>query len=1456
MKHLKSLAALALVLALLLSPVARLEAKAEEPRIVEGFVYLVPANAPNSAAEVTDAGVLQLWERLGSRRQQFLVKQQDDSYYFLDAWTGLAVEVPDGTPSPGVQLRLAEFTGADNQLWELEAATSSTYYIRSKLDRDYVMDNYYATDKNGARIAVDKYNGGSNQRFRLYIEQASDGHTDPLSYGENEAYALVPLHSAGTPVDVSVGNGYVQLYNAHRGSNQAWYLKPYDGYYYIQSAATGQALTVTRPESLPQSPVYQKPLTYADSQLWKLEPLGDGSYCFRSKLHNSYVLEAPALGGHGTHLTVGGFNGWGHQRFRLLHLSTVEPTGEWGASRTDCTGSDWSMWDGSSDNRWYYNNKNAITFTIRTASELAGLSQLVRDGIDSFLGKTICLDSDINLCGVEWRRIGLPGLPFRGSFNGQGHAIVGLSITTSSTCDGFFGVINSGCVGNFAIKGSVSGDMYVGGVVGALDAGHVVNVYSEVSLTKAADDDEGGICGKMEPAGMIDHCTQNARINSGDQDPNRGGICGNAKGTIRYCVNRSSVDCNWDCLGGIAGACPGGRIEYCLNEGQVSGGSDSQYAGGICGKATGGARLFCCINSGTVFSSNDDDIGGVCGECSGDSAVYACVNTGRVYGDDRIGGIVGNGSCTYCFNMGYVTGDDDTGAIAGKGGRNDWCRALAYSSARIHGSGDFNGSEWVTAEQVINGNACYDLNRRDLTMDFSGQYGFYNDVFRQNIGADVYPTFSGQKITKSGNNYRNDYYSVRVTSTPGYGTVFGAGNYEYGQVTLKAQPADGCVFDHYEVHFSFVGAEIMVNGLQYYPMKATYIYTTPELTLSRGLVSSYNVDAVFTVYDETPADLRQEVRLEVECVDDVDGWNADTIPIYLIDSAGEKHLWEVSKDKLDGDGEKVSHTFQLGTASPVAVEAWPDFGGGFTYHDLGLKARMWVNNAGTAIESGEVMIRSYPFVSSKYNNDYMHITFDDAGNSSVGYLREDGSLDVKGTYTTCSEAWATARLLGKKAVIRLDSVWLTTGRLSLDSGEITLDLNGYPLIRAMKKTQDDGEVISVASGATLHVVDSKPARKSCSAFYGGSIQGGRSDNGAGLINVRGTLDMKGGALYNGGTTEKGGAIDCDGGAVTLDGTLISDCWANKATFSENNGGGIAVRNSGSVSLKNCTVRNCHAGDSGGGFYVEKDGAKLTLENTAISACRATENEGGAICQTGGTVTHAGGSIQNCRSEESSGGAVYQSGGTLLSRNVSFRSNEANKNGGGVCTGSGNLNWFIGCTFEGNRCGEDGGAIWLKDKDHLYLEDCTVTANAAGDEAGGIDAGEDANVDVFGKIVIKNNDGKDRFDNLVLKGDALLYDQGLKPGSEIHLRSSKTKDVKLGEENEAYYISQRHMQQYLTGDGVTLELRDAKEVKSGLTASGFTGGVKAIVIGAALLLAALIAGIVQMRKKRKGEKEDA
>ena len=149
-----------------------------------------------------------------------------------------------------------------------------------------------------------------------------------------------------------------------------------------------------------------------------------------------------------------------------------------------------------------------------------------------------------------------------------------------------------------------------------------------VSVTRATDDNCGGICGRLGSDAYIEHCTQNARLNSGDKAPDRGGIAGYQCGVVRYCVNLQSVDCNWDHVGGIAGTCHGGKIEYCRNEGKISGGDDTQWAGGICGKADLDSVIFGCYNSGTVFSDDDDDVGGILGERVDDSKAVSTATTG------------------------------------------------------------------------------------------------------------------------------------------------------------------------------------------------------------------------------------------------------------------------------------------------------------------------------------------------------------------------------------------------------------------------------------------------------------------------------------------------------------------------------------------------------------------------------------------------------------------------------------------------------------------------------------------------------------------------------------------------------------------------------------------------------------------------------------------------------------
>lgn len=605
--------------------------------------------------------------------------------------------------------------------------------------------------------------------------------------------------------------------------------------------------------------------------------------------------------------------------------------------------------------------------------------------------------------------------------------------------------------------------------------------------------------------------------------------------------------------------------------------------------------------------------------------------------------------------------------------------------------------------------------------------------------------------------------------------------------------------------------------------------------MTDNIRKSYTVRAVFKAFDEVPPDMKVTVKLELECTDDVGGWNSDILPIDIVDSAGESHHWETNRQDVDDKGEKVSHTFDLGAASPVAVHVTPDFGGGFTFHSYGVKARLWVNDSGSTMESKEVVIRSWPFVSSTHNDDYMNISFENYGNSYVA-----GRF-----YTKCSDAWNRAS--GDADVtIRLESAWLVDGVLELPSGKtLNLDLNGYPIIRALKKTQDDGELFKIGAGAVLNIIDSTPSRKSCGNFTGGSIQGGRSDNTAGLIECLGTVNMTGGTLYNGGTTDKGGAIKLSGsGTANLDGVLISNCWSDKAVTYQNEGGAIYMKESAKANLKNCTIRFCRAFDFGGGIYLEDDNNRLTCENVNILTCTADDNQGGGVYQDHGETHWVGGNIKNCRAGKDHGGGFYQNNGKAYFENVNFDGNYSKNNGGAYYCDTADGLWFIGCKMTGNRADNHGGAVYTTEK-HIYMENCTVVSNAAGGVAGGIYIDEE--ISMAGVMVIRSNDGKDSKDNLVLCKGALLYNLGLEPGSDIHLRSEADGEVKMG----GSLMSEYQLNKYFHADYGSLSLAETQTVDTSLRASAFSGGTMALIIGSAVIFIALAGGIIYKRKKQKG-----
>ena len=1275
---------------------------------------------------------------------------------------------------------------------------------------------------------------------------------------EGVSYTIVPAHAGNCAIDLSASTGTkVQLCKAHRGDNQRWQLIKIGDSFCIRTTDGQKALEVSdgKTENGTAVTAASSDSSNPAKQLWMLEDAGDGTFFIRSKLDTSYVMNVSGnKQDNGTPIAINLFHGKSNQRFRFVNLTETVPMEEWGAERSDCLGSDWDYWDGGTDQTWYYADTDAKTYQIGTAAQLAGAAKLVKDKVTNFEGKTLQLTRDLDLCGAEWQPIGTSGYAFRGSFNGNNHAIVGLSITEKDDEVGFFGHVDGGSVCNFAIRGRVSGDWNTAGVCGKLQSGHLVNVYSEVTITRATDDNCGGLCGRVSYGAYVEHCTQNARITSTSSEPDRGGIGGYVEGVIRWCVNMQTVDSRWDYVGGIAGHVVGGKIEYCANYGQVCGGNDTESAGGIFGKGEKDAYVCGCYNSGKVWSTGDDYIGGIGGRIVGDTPkVFRCVNTGDVSGRDYVGGVLGEGNCTACLNTGYVTGSSKVGAVTGNTKyRLDACFALSYTAAILNGKGSSNdnGAEWLSASDIRDGNACALLNSSSAVSGYGD-----NPRYFQNLGSDPVPVFSGAEVEKTGETYRNqnnaptlicDKYAGQITAETADGCI-----------VLKAEANVGYLFDHFEISSVRITKRTMYNGEQESLEKQTENVSTAEYVLTPDANKAATVKAVFRADDGTPDDLRQIVEVELKTVKGCGGWKNESVPVYLTDSAGISHLWEVDRTDIDGDGETVRHSFDLGTASPVAVCLYPNT----SKDSLTVQAKLRFNGAADAVESAEVKINSGWSEDSMSGSKYIYIPFLDFGKSTVGKQDEAGEITEQKDYTKCSEAWAATLALGNDAVITLEGPWLINEQFNLSSGKLSIDLNGYPIIRCLRQTVDGGSVFRIGKNAELCITDSAPTRKSGYVFTGGSVQGGRSKDSAGLIQVSegGKLTMTGGTLYNGGTSDTGGgAIRNDKGTVALDGVLISGCRTyddsgSKSFWHKTFGGGHydtfgggIYNNSGTLTVKNSTIQNCRGYNHAGALMI-KDG-KVYLENVDIIGCRSDDDEGGAIYIDEGALEYIGGSVRNCSAPDD-GGGIYQEDGTVLCQNVRFEGNASENSGGAAYINTDDSTWFVGCSFRQNICDNHGGAIWL-DENNLYLEDCTVTNNASKGKAGGIYLTDDGSIDLCGGIVIKDNDGSGTKDNLVVEQGAWIYDQGLNGGSEIWVCLNSG----TGSLTHKDYPISRYNAQYFKSDSGTLYAETQKQVSTRLQASVFTEGSFARYAGAAVIAAIGMFTLIIYRKKRKGEEK--
>lgn len=292
--------------------------------------------------------------------------------------------------------------------------------------------------------------------------------------------------------------------------------------------------------------------------------------------------------------------------------------------------------------------------------------------------------------GDGWLPIGSPSEGFSGNFDGDGHCISGIRITTSNVYyAGLFGY-STGTIRNLSVQNceytavidyGQNKTLYFGGFVG-YNAGTLSDIDCFIDLlascaSQGSDIYSGGIAGWN--TGDIDNCTFSGTIDCSAESSSSGvysgGIAGYSSGKILACLNNGAISavCSaTTAVGSYAGGISGGTsgsISDCGNCGAVyaEGSKSNALSGGIAGSLGKLAEITCSYNSGSIQAKTSSTYkalsGGIAAE-NNNGVVSGCCNYGDVYGRagggvSYSGGIIARnyGEVENAFNMGAVTGD-------------------------------------------------------------------------------------------------------------------------------------------------------------------------------------------------------------------------------------------------------------------------------------------------------------------------------------------------------------------------------------------------------------------------------------------------------------------------------------------------------------------------------------------------------------------------------------------------------------------------------------------------------------------------------------------------------------------------------------------------------------------------------------------------------------------------------
>ncbi|WP_419514097.1 fimbrillin family protein [Hominenteromicrobium sp.] len=286
------------------------------------------------------------------------------------------------------------------------------------------------------------------------------------------------------------------------------------------------------------------------------------------------------------------------------------------------------------------------SYTVYNADGLLNVAELVNGGKTDI---NITLTVDIDLTGKDWTPIGTDyDNSYKGTFDGGGHTITGLTFTTNDEYAGLFGWLNrAGTVKNVVMDGvQITSNQIYGGSI-------------------------GGVVGYGW--GTIENCS----------------VSGSVSGTVY--------------VGGVVGVQIGGSITGCSSSATVKGTVD---VGGVAGQTNSSATLTACYATGNVIIEMDPKkniAGGSLVGMNAGSSLLACYATGNVTstgsstGYMHIGGFLGNNYTTvtagYWKNnheQGIGYNRESTGATKVDGSVVTWQKAVDAMNTALQNA----GSEW------------------------------------------------------------------------------------------------------------------------------------------------------------------------------------------------------------------------------------------------------------------------------------------------------------------------------------------------------------------------------------------------------------------------------------------------------------------------------------------------------------------------------------------------------------------------------------------------------------------------------------------------------------------------------------------------------------------------------------------------------------------------------------------